>query len=64
LAPISLSPLTRELLNKFFQDDSAAQHSVHEEGYPDFIAYYEMAKTTQNLIDAIVLDAEYELKFK
>ena len=64
LAPISLSPLTRELLNKFFQDDAAAQHSVHEEGYPDFIAYYEMAKTTQNLIDAIVLDAEFELKFK
>lgn len=64
LAPISLSASTRHLLSEFFKESAASGFSVHEEGYPDFIAYEEMADTVQNLIDAIVLDAEVELKFK
>lgn len=64
LAPISLSPSSRSLLSQFFEKDAAVSQSVHEEGYPDFIAYNDMEKNTQNLIDAIVQDAEVELKFK
>lgn len=64
LAPISLSPNSRELLDKFFKQDEEVGYSVHEEGYPDFIAYNDMSLAAQKLIDAIVLDAEKELKFK
>lgn len=64
LAPISLSNNTRDLLNSFFKQDADADQSVYEEGYPDFVAYNDMANATQQLIDAIVLDAEKELKFK
>ncbi|XTZ40125.1 hypothetical protein ACQYRI_09195 [Salmonella enterica] len=64
LAPISLSSNTRGLLNDFFRQDAEAGHSIYEEGYPDFIAYNDMALAAQKLIDTIVLDAEKELKFK
>ena len=64
LAPISLSHNTRELLNSFFKQDAEADHSVYEEGYPNFVAYNDMSIVTQQIIDAIVLDAEKELKFK
>lgn len=64
LAPISLSHNTRELLNSLFKQDADSDYSVHEEGYPDFVAYNDMATATQKIIDAIVLDAEKELKFK
>ncbi|MNG65665.1 hypothetical protein D3C73_263840 [compost metagenome] len=64
LSPISLGNNTKELLNEFFKKDSEIEHSVYEEGYPDFIAYKDMAVATQKLIDAIVCDAEKELKFK
>lgn len=64
VAPISLSPSTRVLLDQFFKTDAATSHSVHEEGYPDFVAYHDMANSTKKLIDAIVIDAQAELKFK
>ncbi|ELY4094012.1 hypothetical protein SMY55_002537 [Cronobacter sakazakii] len=64
LTPISLSQNTRELLSKFFKKNAESEHSVYEEGYPDFIAYNDMTLVTQELIDAIVLDAGKELKFK
>lgn len=64
LAPISLSKQTRELLAKFFKEDEETEHSVYNEGYPDFIAYQEMSEAAQKLIDAVVKDAEVELKFK
>lgn len=64
LSPISLGSNTRELLNEFFKQDADIEESVHEEGYPDFVAYNDMTRATQKLIDAIVLDAEKELKFK
>ncbi|HIE0651189.1 TPA: hypothetical protein ACXJNB_004349 [Serratia marcescens] len=63
LAPISLSTSTRDLLSDFFKEDAASDYSVHEEGNPSFIAYGEMAKAAQKLIEAIVRDAEKELKF-
>lgn len=64
LAPISLSLSTRTLLEEFFRMDAASEESVWEEGYPDFVAYHEMANSTKKLIDAIVSDANKELKFK
>lgn len=64
LAPISLSPSSRRLLEEFFKEDIAMQHSVWEEGYPDFVAYNDMSVSTKKLIDAIVEDAKAELKFK
>lgn len=64
IAPISLSHNTRLLLANFFKNESDSDYSVYEEGYPDFVAYDDMAKATQKLIDAIVLDAKTELKFK
>ena len=64
LAPISLSLSTKTLLEEFFRKDAASEESVWEEGYPDFIAYHEMANNTKKLIDAIVGDARKELKFK
>ncbi|HDL7646051.1 TPA: hypothetical protein PXO92_002666 [Yersinia enterocolitica] len=64
LSPISLGSKSRELLNEFFKQDADIAESVHEEGYPDFLAYNDMTAATQKLIDAIVLDAEKELKFK
>ncbi|HCC5834828.1 hypothetical protein [Citrobacter farmeri] len=63
-APISLSHHTRSLLADYFKKESDSDYSVYEEGYPDFVAYDDMANITQKLIDAIVLDAETELKFK
>lgn len=64
IAPISLSSNTRLLLANFFKNESDSDYSVYEEGYPDFVAYDDMVKATQKLIDAIVLDAKTELKFK
>lgn len=64
LAPISLSNNTQTLLNNFFKKGADSEYSVYEEGYPNFIAYNEMALASQKLIDAIVHDAEAELKFK
>jgi hypothetical protein len=64
LAPISLSRSTRELLSQFFKVDEDTDYSVRNENYPDFIAYSEMSTAAQKLIDAIVKDAEKELKFK
>ena len=64
LAPISLSTSTRQLLSDFFKQDAASDYSVYEEGVQDFLAYGEMGRVTQKLIDSIVQDAEVELKFK
>lgn len=64
LAPISLSNHTRNLLDEFFSKSAASDYKVYEEGFPDFIAYSEMSTAVQELIDAIVLDAEKELRFK
>ncbi|HBW7590712.1 TPA: hypothetical protein ACF92G_000251 [Klebsiella pneumoniae] len=64
LSPISLSNNTRDLLSKFFAKSVDSDYKIHEEGFPDFIAYNEMSEAAQELIDAIVLDAESELKFK
>ena len=63
LSPISFSGNTRSLLNDFFEKDSEISVSVHEEGYPSFLAYDEIAKLIKELIDAIVFDAKDELKF-
>lgn len=64
LAPISLSHNTKELLNSFFKQDADTDRSVYEGECTDFVAYNEMAIFMQKLIDAIVIDAEKELKFK
>lgn len=64
LAPISFSQNTKELLSKFFKQGDESDYSVYEEGYPDFVAYNDMTSVTQDLIDAIVIDAEKELKFR
>ncbi len=64
LAPISLSSSTRQLLSNFFKKTADSEYSVYEEGIPDFLAYGERASFAQNLIDSIVKDAEFELKFK
>lgn len=64
LAPISLSIKTKDLLNRFMEQDSILEHSVSVDGYPEFRAYSDMVGETQKIIDAIVLDAEKELKFR
>ena len=64
LAPISLSYNTRLLLDDYFKKSEQSDYKVHEEGFPDFIASNEMSTTVQGLIDAIVIDAQSELRFK
>jgi len=64
LAPISLSRCTRELLKDFFKEDEDTEYSVYEEGFPNFLAYHDMSEIVKGLIDAVVKDAEKELKFK
>lgn len=63
LSPISFGDNASSLLDGFFEKHSNISMSVHEEGYPDFVAYYELANFLQELIDAIVNDAKSELKF-
>lgn len=64
LAPISLSINTRSLLRDFFKESADSDYKINEEGFPDFIAFSQMSDAVQKLIDAIVLDAKKELKFK
>lgn len=64
LAPISLSQSTKELLSRFIEKDADIEHNVTVEGYPKFMAYSDLSGETQKIIDAIVMDAEKELKFR
>lgn len=63
LAPISLSQNTKKLLFSFFEKQDLLDHSIGVERYPEEAAYSDMIAATNDLIDAIVLDAEKELKF-
>ncbi|EOC1127162.1 hypothetical protein [Cronobacter sakazakii] len=64
LAPISLSQSTKELLSRFIEKDAGIEHNVAVDGYPEFMAYSDMSGETQKIIDAIVMDAKKELKFR
>lgn len=64
LAPISLSEDTKVLLTKYFEEDEQVGYSVHKESYPQEVAYGEMADVVEKLIDALVADAQKELKFR
>ena len=64
LAPISLSQSTKELLSRLIEKDADIEHNVFVDGYPEFMAYSDMSGETQIIIDAIVMDAEKELKFR
>lgn len=64
LSPISLSANSKNLLKFFFDADLEAERKVIEGGEYDFKAYEQMSKHIAKIIDAIVLDAEKELKFK
>lgn len=64
LAPISLSENTEKLLTEFFSLDATSDEMIHEDGYPEQVAYSEMAGEVENLISLIVDDAKVELKFK
>lgn len=63
LAPISLSHKTEALLTEFFMVDASSDEMIHEEGYPEVVAYSEMVAEVENLIILIVNDARNELKF-
>lgn len=63
LAPISSSKNTRKLLYSFFEKQDLVEHSIGVERYPEEAVYSDMIAATEAIIDAIVLDAEKELKF-
>ncbi|HDU4096507.1 TPA: hypothetical protein RFN17_001788 [Klebsiella aerogenes] len=64
LSPISLSSNSKNLLKFFFEADLEAERKVVEDGEYDFKVYEEMSRHIEKIIDAIVIDAEKELKFK
>lgn len=63
LAPISLSAKTKELLDDIFSLEASANDMIHEENFPEQVAYADMATDIENIIDLIVEDAKKELKF-
>lgn len=63
LAPISLSKNAKQLLGEYFKAFKDIEYAIHEEGYPDFIGYSELAEKIQSIIDSIVNDARKELNF-
>lgn len=63
LSPISFGNKASELLNGFFEKDSEITFSIYEEGYPDFVAYSDLATLLDELIIEIVKDAKQELRF-
>ncbi|EMM0853682.1 hypothetical protein ISO73_15720 [Morganella morganii subsp. morganii] len=63
LAPISLSKKAKELLEEYFIESELSEYSVHEEGYHDFLAYDDLSKTINSIINSIIYDARKELRF-
>ncbi|MBQ0266767.1 hypothetical protein [Providencia huaxiensis] len=63
LAPISLSKNAMQLLDEYFKTSKDIEYAIHEEGFPDFIGYGELADKIQSTINSIVNDARKELNF-
>lgn len=63
LAPISLSKNAKQLLDEYFKASENTGYSIYMEGYPDFVAYGELAEEIQSIINSIVNDARKELNF-
>jgi len=63
-SPISLSLASRTLLKSFFEADKEAERRTFEDGEHDFRIYDSMSSKIEEIIEAIVRDAESELKFK
>jgi len=64
LSPISLSAQSKIQLDNFFEATSTKNQQVYEEGWPREIAYDELATELDEIIIAIVRDANKELHFK
>ncbi|MCT6515859.1 hypothetical protein GY03_00950 [Proteus vulgaris] len=64
IAPISLSENVKKLLDDYFKLTENTGYIIYVENYPNFLAYSELEKDIQLIIDFIIEDARKELKFK